>query len=300
MPVIIEPTVGEPSTAGQVVMTEAGFAAMRAEEGATIVEADGRYWVQTVRGFYQPVHQIARFRATEVRRPTWKCWGYRAALAPGESHLADGAMPVHVMSDLSGFTDRSFDRRRRRDLKKSRQVVDIRVVSNPDALVGDGWLVYASSMRRRAAEPMAKAAYQRMMIKRAPDPRRHIVAGFVDGKMAGYLESYAVDGTWYGRDLYLQTEMLPTGIATGLYFEMIQAAVRARSIREICVGPAWLERPGLADFKESLGFAIVALPARISMPAIVEAFIRRRRPAIHYRLTGGRPGSRGGYRSPPS
>jgi hypothetical protein len=136
---------------------------------------------------------------------------------------------------------------------------------------------------------MGESDYQAMMAKRAPDPRRLIVAGFVDGRLAGYLESYAVDGILYGRDLYVDDEKMRTGIATGLYMDMIQFGVRAPEIDQICLGPVLLERPGLTWFKRGLGFSEVAVPARIAIPAPIGAFIRWRRPAVHYRLTGQSP-----------
>ena len=136
---------------------------------------------------------------------------------------------------------------------------------------------------------MDESEYRTMMAKRAPDPRRLIVAGFVDGKLAGYLESYAVDGILYGRDLFVDDAKMRTGIATGLYLETIQFGVRANAINQICLGPVLLERPGLTWFKRGLGFSTVAMPAHIAIPAPIGAFIRWRRPAVHYRLTGQSP-----------
>ena len=272
------------------VMTEAGFADMRGEEGARVVERNGRFWGQTFPGFYQPIHQIATFHASEIKRPTWRCWGYRAALAVEDADTANGSIPVSLMSNVREFTEATFDRNRARDLRRCRQEVEIRRVFDPDIFDREAWPVYLSAKER--VDPggrMDEADYRAMMTRRAPDPRRLIVGGFRDGKLAGYLESYAVDGILYGRDLYVATEHMQTGIGTGLYLETILSGVRTPAIDQICLGPILLDRPGLTAFKGTLGFSTVAVPASIAIPAPVGAFIRWQRPAVHYRLTGQSP-----------
>ena len=286
-----ESTADDAPATELTMMTEAGFAAMRADEGATIVERGGRFWGETFRGFFQPIHQMARFRASDMGRPTWRCWGYRAALTPEDARLANGSIPVFLMSDLQSFTaDHTFDESRRRDLRRCRREVEIRRVLEPDVFIREGWAVYLSAKQRVPyGGTMDESDYRGMMARRVPDPRRLIIAGFVDGKLAGYLESYAVDGILYGRDLFVDDEKMKTGIATGLYLETIQFGVRSTAIDQICLGPVLLERPGLTWFKQGLGFTTVALPAHIAIPAPIGAFIRWRRAAVHYRLTGQSP-----------
>lgn len=295
----LEPTTDSAPIPELTVMTEAGFAAMRVEEGARVVERNGRFWGETFSGFYQPIHQIATLRRSEIHRPTWRCWGYRAALAPEDAQTANGSIPVSLMTDVRGFTEGAFDRNRTRDLRRCRREVEIRRVFDLDIFIRDGWPVYLSARNRVASEgsrvatggTMDESEYRTAMAKRASDPRRLIVAGFVDGKLAGYIESYAVDGILYGRDLYVGTESMGTGIGTGLYLETILFGVRTNAVNQICLGPVLLNRPGITAFKRTLGFSTVAVPAHIAIPAPVGAFIRWRRPVVHYRLTGQSPGA---------
>jgi Acetyltransferase (GNAT) family len=291
------PSVDRASGTELTVMTEAGFAAMRVEEGARVVERNGRFWGETFRGFYQPIHQIATFRTSEIGRPTPRCWGYRAALAPEDVQAANGSIPVSLMDDVRGFNEGMLDRNRARDLRRCRREVEIRRIFDPDIFILDGYPVYVSARIRVTSEgahvasggTMNESEYRTAMAKRAPDPRRLLVAGFVDGKLAGYLESYAVAGVLYGRDLFVATEHMGTGIGTGLYLETIQFGVRTRAVNQICLGPVLLSRPGITAFKRTLGFSTVAVPARIAIPAPIGAFIKWRRPAVHYRLTGQSP-----------
>jgi hypothetical protein len=269
------------------VMTEAELAAMRADDGTTVVVHDGRYWNAIFPGFYQPIHLLARFQAAEVKRPSFLCWGYRASLRDEDTHLATGSVPVHMLTRVGQFTEARLNRNRRRDLRECRQRVEFRRVREPSLLVDQGYAVFTSANHRLAYwRPLTPDAYRGRMERRAPDERRFILAGLVDGKLAGYLESYAVDGVLYTSELLVASEALDTGISTGLYVETIQACARGGTIHAVCGGLHTPERPTLCAYKEGLGFRIVHVPARIVMPGPIGAYIRARRPAVYYRLVG--------------
>jgi hypothetical protein len=272
-----------------VVLTEAECASMMEEEGARIVERDGRYW-EIDRGFCQPIHLLARFRGAEIRRPSRLCWGYRAALAEEDAHLANGSIPLHLLANARQFTEGRLVRLRRRDLRKCRDEVEFRRLRDPSLLLEQGWGVFSSAqLRAPFGRPLTREGYQRRVEQRAYDPRRIFVAGLIDGKLAGYMEAYAVDGVLYTHELFVATEFAQTGIATGLYVETMQVGVRAGTIREICYGLHLPERPGLQTFKDSLGCPLVQVPALVSIPAPARAYVKARRPLAYYRLTGGAP-----------
>ena len=274
---------------GLVVLTEAEYASMLAEEGTRVIEHDGRYWVVS-RGFCQPIHFLARFRAAELRRPARICWGYRAALVEEDAHLANGSIPLHLMTDAHRFTEAGMVEFRRRDLRKSRREVEFRRLRDPSLLLEEGWDVFSSAqLRVPFGRPLTRESYLRKVERRASDPRRVFIAGLIGGKLAGYVEAYAVEGVLYTHELFVATEFVQTGIATGLYVETMQVGVRAGTIREICNGIDLPERPGIRAFKNSLGSVLVHVPARISIPAPLGAFVKARRPLAHYRLTGTRP-----------
>jgi hypothetical protein len=270
-----------------VVLTEAELASLRAEEGARVVERHGRFWTQTFPGFFQPVHQLAEHRLTDVRRPVVRCWGYRSALVAEDAAQANGSLPVHLLADLPRFTEAAFDESRRRDLRKCRRQVEVVRMRDPDLFLRDGWSVYDSANRRVPLGPtMSEPEFRREMGQRVGDPRRVFVAGLIDGKLAGYLESYAVDGIFYGHELYVTTEALPTGIGTGLYLETMQIGVRAGTVHALCLGPVLRERPGVTKFKLGLGVPEALVPARVQIPRPIRAVIKTYRPAVYYRLTG--------------
>ena len=274
-------------------MTEAEMAEMRADEGARIVERGGRFWGETFRGFYQPVHQLAEHPFADVRRPSARCWGYRSVLVSGDRCLANGAYPVHLLDNLEAFTVDAFEESRRRDLRRCRSQVEIIRARDPEVFLENGWHVYTSAKERVPTGGRAEQAeYLADIERRVVDPRRILVAGLIDGRLAGYLESYAVDGILYGRDLYVATEAMRTGIATGLYLETIEIGVRSGLVRRLCLGPELRERPGLAFFKKTMGIGVAQLPIRVVIPRPIRTVMRRLSPAAFYRITGQEPRDR--------
>jgi hypothetical protein len=272
------------------VMTESDLAAMRREEGGTVALRDGRYWRSIYPGFYQPIHLLARLCADQVDRPARLCWGYRAALVEDEAHLANGSIPVHLMPQAGSFTERMLDRNRRRDLRTCRRMVELRRLRDPSLLVEQGYEVFMSAERRVAYwKPLTAIEYRKSVERRVGDERRLFVAGLVDGKLGGYLESYAVDGVLYTHELIVATEAMTTGIGTGLYVETMEIGARSGAVRDVCVGLHTPESPGLCTFKAGLGFLVEHVPARTAIPAPIGAYIRARRPAAHYRLVGAKP-----------
>ena len=269
------------------IMTEADLAALRIEEGRTVVGRDGRYWVAIFPGFFQPVHLLARHRLADAAPPTRFRWGFRSALPPDEFARSNAAIPLHRLSDLDGYGEATLGESRRRDLRKCGRAVEFVRLRDPDLVATQGYGVFRSAQRRVPYWPeMTERQYRERMSRHVLDPRRFIVGGLVDGRLGGYLESYAVDGVLYADELFVATEVMRTGIGTGLYYETIQAGARAGLIREACLGLHVPERSGLTAFKEGLGFPVERVPAHMSIPGPLRGLIRARRPGAHYRLTG--------------
>jgi hypothetical protein len=270
-----------------LVMTEPQYAAMLAREGVRAVMHRGHPWTSFAPGFYEPSHLLARLRYAEIGRPSLRAWGYRAALVDEDDHRANGSIPVGLVSDLPGYDESRLNRNRRRDLKRCLQQVELRRLQDPTVLVEQGYAVFTSAMQRVGYwRPLDPRGYRRRMTRRATDPRWTITAGFVDGRLAGYLESYAVDGLLYTRDMHVASDAMRTGIATGLWFEALRAAARNGTVHTACLGLDTPEVPNLRSLKAALGATVVHVPARVSIPSPIATALRTRRPAAYYRLTG--------------
>ena len=83
-----------------------------------------------------------------------------------------------------------------------------------------------------------------------------------------------MDGVLFTHELIVAADAMSTGINTGLYVDTIELGLSSGAARDICLGLDTPERPGLTQFKESMGFPVVHLPARSSIPAPVAAVIR--------------------------
>ncbi|MGH7287697.1 MAG: hypothetical protein ACREI8_06720 [Myxococcota bacterium] len=268
-------------------MTEAELAAMRAREGDAVVLRQGTHWRSSYPGFYQPINLLARKRAAEVRQPARLCWGFRVALSEEDAHLANASVPVHLLTDAQHFDQTRLSRNRRGDLRRCRRRVEFRRLSTPALLLEQGHGVFMSSVRRLGHwRPLTERAYRNRVTRRAGHGRRLFIAGLIDGRLRGYLDSYAVDGVLHLDEMFVATDALRTGIGTGLYVAAIETGARELAIRDVCNGLHRPEDANLCRFKEGLGFRVVHVPARAVIRPPIRAYLRARRPATYYRLTG--------------
>lgn len=84
-------------------LTEGELAHWRREQGCRVRSHCGRYWMESPRGFLQPLHWMARLSLKEAGAPAVPAWGFRTVLADGEIAAANGALPVHVLTDVAGY-----------------------------------------------------------------------------------------------------------------------------------------------------------------------------------------------------
>jgi hypothetical protein len=271
-----------------VPMTEEDLAGRLARDGYKVISAHGRLWVQTAPGLYDGIHWLARHTPAEARKPTTLCWGYRAALHDSEASSANGALPLHVITDLDDYDAAHAHRRTRKELSRfGRSGVRIVWVDSPDLLVSQGYEVMLSWIARtRHRAPASRASYLETVARHANDRSRLIFAGVQGTKLLGYQTSWVVDGTAYISELHLATEALPLHLSTALYFETVQAYRRMGVAREICTGLAMPEKEGLGEYKIRLGFQLVRVPARVWLLPLLSSYVKRRYPAKYYRFTG--------------
>lgn len=268
------------------VLSETQLAIMRALEGDAVVSRAGCHWRNAHPGFYQPTHLLARVGAADVRQPTALCWGFRAALRAEDQHAANASVPVHVLAGLGAFDERRLSRNRRGDLRRARRCVELRRLTSPALLLDEGYGVFLSAAERLGCwRRLTLPEYRSRVLRRARHGGRMFVAGLVDGKLRGYLDAFAVGNVLYTDELYVATDAMRTGIGTGLYVETLLAG-REAGLQTVCNGLHRPEAPQLSHFKAGLGFDVVQVPARLAMPAPIRAFLRARRPAAYYRLTG--------------
>lgn len=269
-------------------MTEAELAADPREPGR-IVSHRGRYWRETVRGLFEPIHPLARLSAAEATRPTPLCWGYHATLDESSLAAANGTKPLHMLADLAGFGPHLLSSNRRYHLRRSQREVTFVEVLGMGLLEREGYEVFLSA-QSRTNNPYrtisSRDAFLEEMAWFASRPSAVILAGLVDGRLGGWIAGFAVDGTAYLEIVDLATEALATHISTGLHFAFVEACQRSPGIREIVHSPHIPEDQALVVFKEGIGFPVVQVPSKVWLAPIADTLIRRKRPYLYYRLTG--------------
>ncbi len=268
-------------------LSEEELAQWRSERGRKVLLHRGRYWEQQQRGFCHAIHWLARFNAVQATRPTRSCWGYRTTLSPESAGLANSYMPVHLAQQVTDYDMAFLSSKRRNQIRSCHRQVEIVEVVDSTFLAVEGHTVYASAQartghgRRLSREEFAALARQQI------NPGRSLVlAGMVEGRLAGYLVARAVDGTAYIDEVILATEYLRTNVGSGLVYEFMQLCRRAGDIREVVYGLNSREDTALSKYKHEMGFPVVNIPARIWMIPFASQLIHWYKPHVHYRLFG--------------
>ena len=269
------------------VLSEAELAAWRRQGGAKTVHSRGRFWVQTSPGFYQGVHYLARMSASEAERPAPICWAYRTSLRDGDAWQANASMPLWLLEDLESYDENALVGWACESLAGCRRKVEIVGLRDMALLRQQGYEVYESHARRHGAgEILSRTEYLFRINTSVFDDRRLILAGLVEGRLAGYADSFAVEGHAYLCNTFVASEFLSTNISTGLRFEGAQAYRRSGAVRTVADGFDMPEQKDVMAFKTRLNFKVVPVPARIGMLAPARAILRARRPWAYYRMTG--------------
>ncbi len=273
--------------ASLVAMTEEELATWLTQRGMNVVCHNGRCWRETYPGFFVACHPLARMRAREATRPTPFCWGFRSSLSDADAGAANGSVPMHLMTDIESYTWETRSPRCRNKLRNLRKQADIVMLHKPDLLLEQGHdIVRSAHARNKYGKIPGQADYQRNIQRYFASGRGLVLGGLVDGKLGGYLTSYAVGAIAYVDELFLDSRYLRTNISLGLFFEWMQICRRNTAIREVVHGLHAREAAGLCQHKEELGLRVVHVPARIWFAPFTGTIVKQLRPHVYYRLTG--------------
>ncbi|MDQ2984981.1 MAG: GNAT family N-acetyltransferase [Actinomycetota bacterium] len=275
--------------AGEATLTsigEAELADWKRDLGERVVLHEGRWWHAVRPGFYRPVHHLARLTAEQATRPAVACWGFHASLRDEDAAQANTMFPTHRVTNLDEFDESHLSSNRRYQLRKARRLSEVVELTGPRLLLEQGYEVLRSAMERTGHGRMpSREEFAREIEVSVRPGRRFVLAGLVDGKLAGYIEGNAVDGVGYLGELYVATEALGTNVSSALQFEFALICRRSEGITELVHGVEAKHDEKLTMFKERLGFPVNPVPARISMLPGTGALIRRLAPSSYYRLT---------------
>ena len=286
---IDETAVQEISEASLRSLTEAEMAEWIKDNGGLVSYRNGRWWVRTWHGLYQPIHWLARLNATEAIRPTLACWGYRMTLNAAAASKANGHLSVHLLNktELDDYTLENLPAKRRTDLRKCRKQVRIVRVIDPKVLLSQAYEVTVSAVTRLGiAPPPDREEFLESLTSYVRDPRGVFLAGFVGDNFAGYLHGRAVDGAAYIDVIRINPEYLKTAIGTGLTFDFVQVCRNSDNIHSIVYGQYVPDHENLNRFKAGMRFSKVNFPTRVWIAPFLKYFLRWRYPEKYRRLIG--------------
>lgn len=283
-------------------LCEEQLARQLVDRGLKVVSFRGRYWQEITPGFFDGLHWLSRHAIREVGRPEMRCWGYRAALLEEEASSANGAIPVHLLTNLRDFTmDSVPSKSLRGTLRRFHREGDTRLVHVTDhrILADQGYDVMMSALIRiqRESKAPSREVYLENVERLMRESGWLVVAGVKDDTLLGYMTSWSVGRTAYLHELFVRSEALNSALSAALYVASAQVYRMCGDVDEVCAGLHLPEKPSLGLFKERLGFTLARAPSRVFLPWPASVFMRLCLSEKHYRLTG-RPCSSNGHSRP--
>lgn len=278
------------------VVTEAQFSLLRRPDA---VEYKGRFWrpADASKGLiFIPVNPLAVIKPEEAGFPVAASLGYRATV--------DGIEPnavsyLHIMRDLESFSiDKIPNKYMRRDLRAVIRDPNVSVFrptpENPGLLVEQGAQLHASSSAVQEYSPFGRHTRQAfeagLETSGFNSGNLLILAGLVEGNLAGYVTGLAVDNTAIAEMLVVGDSYKSTNVGTRLMYAFIEACQRTEGIDQIYNWRVEPSKPGISQYKERLGFSATEVPATVVLrPGINSLFqfaVRKVRPEVYKRLYG--------------
>lgn len=269
-------------------LTEAELAERMAREGRQLRYAHGRWWRALKRGFYVPIHELARMTPDEARRPG-PGWGFLAPLEERFRAQANAAMPFHLLTDVAGYGPELLPRDTRRGLRRlDERGVRFVAVNDVGIFEEQGYDVMMDWRRRKGWESRAPSRERFLsdVALRIDDPSGLVVAALDEDRLLGFLTTWAVDGTAYLEHHSVSTAAARMQMLAALFFHTVLVLQRSGLVREASPGPHEPEHASVSSYKVKEGYAVTMIPARLSLPWPVARYLRARRPLAYYRLTG--------------
>ncbi len=259
------------------------------EGGSKVEQHRGRPWLVSSRGLYTGIHLGARFSAEEAKRPSPRALAYRVVLTDADAARANASLPAHILTNVADFSSAQLSSNRRYHLRRCRKNVQIVQVMDMALMADEGYDVFVSAQERTRVsyrEMWSRDTFVKRRSKWVDADRRITLAGLIDGRVSGYLSGYAVDSTAYLEIVDIATDALKTHVSTCLHVAFVELCQRSPGITEIVHSQHIPEDKALGTYKSGVGFPVVRLPVRLSLPPMVGPLLRWRRPFVHYRLTG--------------
>jgi hypothetical protein len=255
--------------------------------GRRVVEHQGRFWGRVARGFFEPVHIMARLRKDEATRPAWSCISFRARLTEADAASATGSIPANLMERIDQYDLARLSSRRREQVSQTMRNLNVLALRAPALVLEQGYAIIEQTHARNPGVPLPDmAALRRYLTSIFVPPRGLVLAAVRNDRLLGFAYGFAVDTAVYHDSVYVGDEGLPYNVALCLFHALATLAARRGSIRELLHGLHMPENPTLTEFKRRIGIGVVQLPARVWCAPGVGPLIHRFWPLKYYHWRG--------------
>lgn len=243
--------------------------------GSRVRTDRGRTWVSGTRGIWRPVAFLDPVDPGDVRFPSPTAIAVQGVVA--DPALATSNKPWVVFPDLADYGAARMAKVKRRDLRRALREFDYRVLVDPSLLADQGWEVAsAAAVDSGSWTPSDETAYRTYVRALFDGMPPLVVAGTQEGRLAGYLMSYAIRDVAYLQDLYIAPWARTRNTGAGLYWLTLQAWRMVPGVTRASAGRAL--GTGVDAYKQTIGAQVVDLPLVTRIRRPVAHLLRRRRP----------------------
>jgi hypothetical protein len=269
-----------------VSYTESERAAQMAAAGQKVIERDGVFFKELASGFFAPVNLLA-IRERVIRRVPGTL-GHKMVVA--DPRHANGYLNIMVVQDIPSYDLKLFKKKRRWELRKSLECVEVHWLEDPAVLLTQRAHDVDVSFRERTewGERRSEADFEANMKRLMRDEGLRWFGGYIDGKLAGYAVLMVVCRNGCIGHIATHTDHLSTGINGALLYEICRRCRESGVVDQIYFG-LWSTKSSLNRFKERMLFKRRDLPAYVHLRWPVNWGLRLLRPLAYRRVVGFSP-----------
>lgn len=251
------------------------FADLHQKLGTKVVCRNNLYWRKVRPFFYRPLLTTSVYRESDVTAPCSWPGGYQYVVA--EPARANSTLNFVMLDGLRGYSLEGLSHRRRNLIKSAMRRFEVRPLTNFDEFRDRGYAVFLSFYERTGytfrADRKSRPAFERWAEMLFQHPKAILLGGYGANGLAAISCSYVIDSTLHYATLLTDSESLRGGIGEVMFHQLRVLASESPLVEEICVR-GYQGGNSLDQYYLLRGCKLVRRPARLEMPAFIQASLR--------------------------
>lgn len=261
------------------VFAEEQLTAYLRTQGIRVVESRGHLWRNAAapspiaRQDWTPLHRFVPLTRDEARFPLRSALAYRCLAA----EPVPTTFPYVVVRDIPNYDERRMTKDHARHVRRALERFEFVWLDSPDLLLEQGWQV-ASAAAAESGMVIARheGEYRKQTIAMFDAPPI-VIAGLSEGRLAGYVTTYATGAEAVFEKIYIAPEFRKEGVGRGLYWNVLAGWAQTPGVQNVWTGGTLPQR-GVDRFKVSMGAVLEEVPVHAGMRAPLAMALRRLRP----------------------